>query len=543
MLVRIQFAILILLISLVTAASADDVAKRLVTLGDPARGIEPCATCHQANGGGSESIGAPRLAAVNAFYLAQQIDNFNDGNRKHSIMQPWAELLTDAEIAALSEYFAALPPASNARVPADSDPKDGEWLALDGDWTERRLPACGQCHGRLGSGVGQHFPALAGQPYSYLVRQMAAWTTGERTGDPLGMMGAVNAKLSVAEIQAVAAFYASLPVADSAVASGASSPGSSATAMSPPQQSSEPAPMAHKKPLPHQGEVPSGRLPGKAGHFNPPARGDKPGDAFGEEVALGERIFTQTNSHEISGKYVGNQQTCEGCHLDAGRLADAAPMWAAWVAYPAYRSKDKQVNTITERIQGCFNYSMNAQASEVGHPPAAESPVIHALESYLYWLATGAPTGDKAMPGRGYPKLAETEQGFDPQRGAAIYEKNCAICHGADGTGGDASDTMVFPPLWGARSYNWGAGMHRIDTAAAYIKTNMPLGNFLELTDQQAWDVAAFMNAHERPQDPRFAGVVAETAEQFHGSQFDYYGKREGADGKLLGTSSPGSAQ
>ncbi len=94
---------------------------------------------------------------------------------------------------------------------------------------------------------------------------------------------------------------------------------------------------------------------------------------------------------------------------------------------------------------------------------------------------------------------------------------------------------MVFPALWGDDSYNWGAGMHRIDSAAAYIKTNMPLGNYVKLTDQQAWDVAAFMNSHERPQDPRFTGDLAETTERFHGGEFDYYGTREGPDGRPLG--------
>ena len=80
--------------------------------------------------------------------------------------------------------------------------------------------------------------------------------------------------------------------------------------------------------------------------------------------------------------------------------------------------------------------------------------------------------------------------------------------------------------------------MHRIDTAAAFIKANMPLGNFLELTDQEAWDAAAYMNSQERPQDPRFTGDLAESTAQFHDNKFDYYGKRRSPDGKLLGDAS-----
>ncbi|MGB5736730.1 MAG: c-type cytochrome, partial [Thiohalocapsa sp.] len=206
-------AILILISCFGATASgfAAGLAERLVTEGDAMRGIDPCANCHHANGGGSEEVGAPRLAAMGATYLTEQIYNFKNGNRRHPIMAPWAELLTDEEITALSAYFAGMPAASNAQVPAHIDPAGGEWLALYGDWSGRRLPACGQCHGPLGIGVGEQFPALAGQPYNYLVGQLAAWTTGERKGDPLGMMGAINTKLSVAESRAVAAFYASLP--------------------------------------------------------------------------------------------------------------------------------------------------------------------------------------------------------------------------------------------------------------------------------------------------------------------------------------------
>jgi len=543
------FAPALLALSALTAGATGP-AERLVTEGDPERGIDPCANCHHANGGGSEEVGAPRLAALGAAYLIQQIENFRNGNRRHPIMQPWAELLTGDEITAVSHYYAALPPVSNAQVPNGIDPAAGAWLVLYGDWPERRLPGCVQCHGPLGVGVGQHFPALAGQPYNYLIGQLAAWTSGTRKGDPLGMMGAINAKLSEAESQAVAAFYAALPAVKAEDAAAKIDSGNlvpDAATMQALEHSGAAAQMidtkGHRGLLPHHGPVPDGRAPPSAGHFRPPARDAKPKDQLGAVVTLGEAIFSHTNSHELSGKYVGNVQVCEGCHLDAGRLADAAPMWAAWVAYPAYRGKNKRVNTLVERIQGCFKYSMNAQASAVGHPPAADSRTIEALVSYLYWLATGAPTGDTTMAGRGYPRLAEPEQGFDPERGRIVYAEQCAICHGADGAGGYAStaagQAMVFPPLWGEQSYNWGAGMHRIDTAAAFIKANMPLGNFLELTDQQAWDVAAYMNSQQRPQDPRFTGDLAETTAQFHDNKFDYYGKRQRPDGKLLGDASP----
>jgi thiosulfate dehydrogenase len=84
-----------------------------------------------------------------------------------------------------------------------------------------------------------------------------------------------------------------------------------------------------------QGPTPAGRdLGQRAAYFQPPSRTELPDDDFGEMVAMGESIFSNTYSHEVSGKYVGNTQVCEGCHLDAGRLAGAAPLWAARINYP-----------------------------------------------------------------------------------------------------------------------------------------------------------------------------------------------------------------
>jgi len=168
-------------------------------------------------------------------------------------------------------------------------------------------------------------------------------------------------------------------------------------------------------------------------------------------------------------------------------------------------------------------------------PPAADSEPIVDLTSYFYWLATSAPTGDRKMAGRGYPTVAGTESGFDPERGKKVYDAHCAVCHGPEGNGTQAHGEMVFPPLWGDGSYNWGAGMHRIDKAAAFIQHNMPLGQPNRLSDQESWDVAAYLNSHPCPQDPRYDGVFEETVKRFHGGKYDYYGKLKLPAGKRLG--------
>lgn len=269
----------------------------------------------------------------------------------------------------------------------------------------------------------------------------------------------------------------------------------------------------------------------QAGFFQPPPESAIPDGPGGDAIRRGMQVFinTQTNARE----FVGNGLNCSNCHLDAGRRPDSAPMWAAWVQYPKYRSKNKKINTMEDRINGCFSYSMNAQGSPSGGPPPQGHDVYKDLESYFYWLATNAPTG-AVMKGAGYPELEKTALGYDPARGQAVFEQNCASCHGADGQGQkDLNGRYIFPPLWGPHSYNWGAGMARVNTAAGFIKANMPLGQPNRLSDQQAWDVAAFVDSRERPKDPRQTGSIAEAAQQFHSGEETFYGKV--LNGALLG--------
>jgi thiosulfate dehydrogenase len=260
--------------------------------------------------------------------------------------------------------------------------------------------------------------------------------------------------------------------------------------------------------------------------FTPPPESDIPDNEFGRLVRRGLAIFTDTPRQARD--FAGDGLSCSNCHLDRGRRAGAAPMWSAWVSYPQFRAKNNAVNTFAMRIQGCFRFSMN------GKPPPAESEVIVALMSYAYFLSRGAPTGVR-LDGAGFPKLPEPEQQPDIARGAAAFAQKCAACHGDNGEGRRTyiGDRYQFPPLWGNASYNWGAGMASIDTAASFIKHNMPWGLTDALGDQEAWDIAIYINSRERPQDPRFTGTVAETRAQFHDNPWSLYGTE--VDGHILG--------
>jgi thiosulfate dehydrogenase len=138
-----------------------------------------------------------------------------------------------------------------------------------------------------------------------------------------------------------------------------------------------------------------------------------------------------------------------------------------------------------------------------GRPLREESVEMRSMIAYIEQL------------GRQHDAMGETRRKADepaafvePDRrasvdnGSKVYRNRCQICHGANGEGLKATvhpgDGYLFPPLWGQDSYNIGAGMARVLTAARFIKARMPLGS-PSLTDDEAFDVAAFMNAQQRP--------------------------------------------
>lgn len=258
--------------------------------------------------------------------------------------------------------------------------------------------------------------------------------------------------------------------------------------------------------------------------FKPPADTEIPKGIFGDVVRQGQAIFREPGLN--AAPFVGNTLRCSNCHVDAGRQAGAAPMWGAYVSYPAYRSKNGHVNSFEERLQDCFRFSMNGKAPPLG------DPVLVALASYAFFLAKGLPTGEDP-PGRGYPKLSQPALPADYVRGAAVYAERCSVCHGPSGLGQSSGGKVVFPALWGPQSYNWGAGMGSIKNAAAFIRAFMPYGKGRSLSEQQAWDVATYMDSQVRPQDPRFTGDVAGTRKKFHDDAFSMYGQT--VDGQVLG--------
>lgn len=201
------FIYLTCLLNAVTQAAG--LGQEIATQGN-AKGATACQVCHAADGGGQAAAGFPRLAGLNSAYLKKQLKDMAKGSRNTPVMTPIAKALTDKDIEAVASYYSQLP-APKVKV-ATTNPallKKGKELVENGNWS-KDIPACFACHGDGATGVGEHFPALAGQHASYIGQQINAWKSGLRQNDPNQLMKGIAERLSGDEIQAVSAYLASL---------------------------------------------------------------------------------------------------------------------------------------------------------------------------------------------------------------------------------------------------------------------------------------------------------------------------------------------
>jgi len=240
-----------------------------------------------------------------------------------------------------------------------------------------------------------------------------------------------------------------------------------------------------------------------------PDIGKLPDDKYGQMVRQGKALMEQTYKYlgpevkDANKRFSGNNLSCVSCHMEAGGRKFGNPWVGTFVSFPQYRGREDAVSTTEERINGCMERSMN------GRKLPLDSAEMKAMMSYLHFLSTGIPVGAK-LEGVGTLKLKALARAADPVAGKQVYASTCVACHGANGEGlrrgktGDA-DGYQFPPVWGPDSYNDGAGMARLTLAAGFIKGNMPSGithTTAVLSDEQAFDVAAYINSQPRPVKP-----------------------------------------
>ena len=238
--------------------------------------------------------------------------------------------------------------------------------------------------------------------------------------------------------------------------------------------------------------------------WGPPDIATVGNDPFSTLVKYGRALLTDTANQigpsvpDPAKRLTGNNLACQNCHLQAGTQPYAMPLIGILGQFPRYRAREGTVVTLEGRINGCMERSMNGRALPL------ESTEMKALSSYMRWLSAGIPDGSMLI-GAGTLRIKEPARAADLVHGAQTYAQACAACHGPDGLGVRAQSGLgyQFPPLWGPDSFNNGAGMSRILTAAAYAMHNMPLGTTFDapvLTDEEAYDAAGYIVSQNRPE-------------------------------------------
>ena len=219
---------------------------------------------------------------------------------------------------------------------------------------------------------------------------------------------------------------------------------------------------------------------------------------YGQRLMRETPLFIGPDHQDPNMRYSGNRLACASCHLENGRQVGTLSLLPTMPRYPRVSWRDGGMRDIKDRINGCMERSMN------GRRMPRDSVEIAAMEEYLRHLndSFNAMNPDRRVSDEP-PAFAEPDRAADVDAGRLVYREKCQACHGWNGFGLRASNNpaegYTFPPLWGSDSFNNGAGMNRVLTAARFIKARMPFGD-PDLTDDQAYDVSAYINSHPRPQ-------------------------------------------
>ena len=224
------------------------------------------------------------------------------------------------------------------------------------------------------------------------------------------------------------------------------------------------------------------------------------------DIILGFKIFTNTPG-EVP-HFAPGKMSCNNCHLNGGQREKSLPLVGVAGMFPEYNRRAGRLYTLADRVVDCFIRSENATGAIAGASqqtlPTPTSKEVLAVSAYLTWLASGFEVG-KNPPWRGQNTIAMDKlipvEKLDPARGEALFMQHCVNCHGENGQGVQIGDKKA-GPLWGPDSWNDGAGAARVYTLAGIIRYAMPYLYPGGLTDDEAQQVAAFINSKPRPSYP-----------------------------------------
>ena len=228
-----------------------------------------------------------------------------------------------------------------------------------------------------------------------------------------------------------------------------------------------------------------------------------PLDEHGFAIRYGRDLIANTSKYfgpKGSVAAITNGMNCQNCHVEAGSAPFGNSFGGVAAMYPLYRPRSGRIESIEFRVNDCLQRSMNGKAID------SLSKEMKAMVAYLQWIGKDVPKKTKPASA-GTIELKILDRAADPSKGAAIFLAKCQVCHGANGQGQYNADStaFVYPPLWGKHSFNTGSGMYRLSRFSGFVKYNMPFKTAdpnMKLTDEEAWDVAAYVNSKPRPEKP-----------------------------------------
>ncbi len=420
---------------------------------------------------------------IAAFLKSGQNDRATAFGSMTEVIHHSSQYFTPGDLAAIGEYIDSLSPTPGAQAIRNNPVVSRQASMADLYRTRGGLgyvQFCSTCHQTDGRGVQHFFPPLAGNvslqandPSSFIHVLLTGSMSAQTASTPKKFGMPSYASLSDQELSEIMTF----------VRTRWGNQGAPVTAE-----------QVHKlrEALELKPEAP--------GRFVVPRYADMLNQPNSAQLIYGMQLMQDTK--RLLPDHVGDQLTCNSCHLNGGTVADASPYVGVAGMFPSYNKRAGKVIDMADRLNGCFRRSMSGTVLD------KNSPAMKAMLAYMDWMRGNAKPGDK-LPGRGVGKIA---QGLvpDPVHGKQVYDNACAVCHGQNGEGMKLADgSYVFPPLWGDESYNIGAGMAKTSTASRFVKNDMPLANTLHypvgaggLSDQDAVDVAQYFTHMPRPDFP-----------------------------------------